>query len=67
MVTAVSTEATTEAYAVAASVTDPEMPMLTLEDLGVLRGVRHEDDGVVVTITPTYSGCPAVKPSSAER
>lgn len=45
---------------VAASVTDPEMPMLTLEDLGVLRGVREEEDGVVVTITPTYSGCPAM-------
>ncbi|QSR30297.1 phenylacetate-CoA oxygenase subunit PaaJ [Nocardioides sp. S5] len=36
------------------------MPMLTLEDLGVLRGVREEADGVVVTITPTYSGCPAM-------
>ena len=49
------------AYAVAASVTDPEMPMLTLEDLGVLRGVEVTDDGVVVVaITPTYSGCPAM-------
>lgn len=45
---------------VAASVTDPEMPMLTLEDLGVLRGVREEGSRVVVTITPTYSGCPAM-------
>jgi ring-1,2-phenylacetyl-CoA epoxidase subunit PaaD len=48
------------ARAVAASVTDPEMPMLTLEDLGVLRDVREEDGRVVVTITPTYSGCPAM-------
>ena len=48
------------AYAVAASVTDPEMPMLTLEDLGVLREVREDGDTVVVTITPTYSGCPAM-------
>jgi ring-1,2-phenylacetyl-CoA epoxidase subunit PaaD len=48
------------AYDVAASVTDPEMPMLTLEDLGVLRDVREDDDRVVVTITPTYSGCPAM-------
>jgi ring-1,2-phenylacetyl-CoA epoxidase subunit PaaD len=48
------------AYALAASVTDPEMPMLTLEDLGVLRAVREDDEGVVVTITPTYSGCPAM-------
>jgi ring-1,2-phenylacetyl-CoA epoxidase subunit PaaD len=48
------------AYAVAASVTDPEMPMLTLEDLGVLRDVRQSGREVVVTITPTYSGCPAM-------
>ncbi len=45
---------------VAASVTDPEMPMLTLEDLGVLRDVELEGDRVIVTITPTYSGCPAM-------
>lgn len=45
---------------IAASVTDPEMPMLTLEDLGVLRGVESDGERVVVTITPTYSGCPAM-------
>ncbi|MDX2969389.1 1,2-phenylacetyl-CoA epoxidase subunit PaaD [Kribbella solani] len=39
---------------------DPEIPVLTIADLGVLRGVRHEGDEVVVTITPTYSGCPAM-------
>ena len=49
-----------DARAVAASVTDPEMPMLTLEDLGVLREVRERGRRVVVTITPTYSGCPAM-------
>ena len=48
------------AYAVAATVTDPEMPMLTLEDLGVLRRVDEQGDAVVVAITPTYSGCPAM-------
>jgi len=48
------------AYDVAAAVTDPEMPMLTLADLGVLRDVDVEDERVVVTITPTYSGCPAM-------
>jgi ring-1,2-phenylacetyl-CoA epoxidase subunit PaaD len=48
------------AYAIAAGVTDPEMPMLTLEDLGVLRAVREDGERVVVTITPTYSGCPAM-------
>ena len=46
---------------VAASVTDPELPVLTLADLGVLRDVRVGADGVVaVTVTPTYSGCPAM-------
>ncbi|RHW27566.1 phenylacetate-CoA oxygenase subunit PaaJ [Nocardioides immobilis] len=49
------------ARAVAATVTDPELPMLTLHDLGVLREVAlDEDGGVVVAITPTYSGCPAM-------
>ena len=43
------------------AVTDPELPMVTLADLGVLRDVRIEDDGtVVVEITPTYTGCPAM-------
>ena len=48
------------ARSVAAAVTDPEMPMLTLEDLGVLRDVEVDGDTVIVTITPTYSGCPAM-------
>lgn len=50
----------TSALAVAATVTDPEMPMLTLVDLGVLRDVAEEGERVIVTITPTYSGCPAM-------
>ena len=50
-----------DAAAVAAGVVDPELPMLTLADLGVLRDVAVTPDGaVVVTITPTYSGCPAL-------
>jgi len=49
------------AYAVARTVTDPELPMLTLDDLGVLRDVEVTEAGeVVVAITPTYSGCPAM-------
>jgi len=48
------------AWRAAASVTDPELPVLTIEDLGVLRGVREEDGRIVATITPTYSGCPAM-------
>lgn len=42
-------------------VPDPEVPVLTIEDLGILRELTLDDDGaVVVTITPTYSGCPAM-------
>jgi ring-1,2-phenylacetyl-CoA epoxidase subunit PaaD len=49
------------ARAIAASVPDPELPMLTIEDLGILRGVSREPDGaIVVELTPTYSGCPAL-------
>jgi len=49
-----------DARAVVATVTDPEMPMLTLDDLGVVRAVEVDGASVTVTITPTYSGCPAV-------
>ena len=50
------------ARAVAASVLDPELPMVTIEDLGILRDVTEDDQGRVhVTITPTYSGCPAME------
>lgn len=49
-----------DARAVAAAVTDPELPMLTLADLGVLREVSETDGRVVVSITPTYTGCPAM-------
>jgi ring-1,2-phenylacetyl-CoA epoxidase subunit PaaD len=48
------------ARAVAATVVDPELPMLTLADLGVLRDVEIVGDTVVISITPTYSGCPAM-------
>ena len=49
------------ARAAAASVVDPEIPVLTIADLGVLRDVTERaDGGVEVTITPTYSGCPAM-------
>ena len=49
------------AWTVAAAVPDPEVPVLTIEDLGVLRSVDVADDGRVhVRITPTYSGCPAM-------
>jgi ring-1,2-phenylacetyl-CoA epoxidase subunit PaaD len=46
---------------VVSGVVDPEIPVLTIEDLGVLRDVTVKNDGQVeVVITPTYSGCPAM-------
>ena len=50
----------TEVRQVLSGVHDPEIPVLTIEDLGVLRGVAVEGSHVVVTVTPTYSGCPAM-------
>lgn len=42
-------------------VSDPEIPVLSIVDLGVVRSVSISNDEVVITITPTYSGCPAMK------
>jgi len=55
------TAPTRTAADVAGAVTDPELPMLTLADLGILRDVEDAAGRVVVTITPTYSGCPAME------
>ena len=58
--------------AVAGSVADPEIPVLTLDDLGVLRDLERLDDGgvsgtsVLVTLTPTYTGCPATAVIAAD-
>ncbi len=51
----------TDVRRVVASVVDPEIPVLTIEDLGILRTVDEDSGRVVVTITPTYSGCPAMR------
>jgi ring-1,2-phenylacetyl-CoA epoxidase subunit PaaD len=48
------------ALAALADVTDPEIPVLTIADLGILRDVSVRDGVIEVTITPTYSGCPAM-------
>ena len=48
------------AWDAAAGVVDPEIPVLTIADLGVLRDVVLDGDHVEVAITPTYSGCPAM-------
>src|SRR5262245_18836484 len=51
----------------AAAVPDPELPMVTIEDLGILRDVMVSPGGrVAVTITPTYSGCPAMEAIAAD-
>ncbi|GGR74316.1 putative phenylacetic acid degradation protein PaaD/phenylacetate-CoA oxygenase, PaaJ subunit [Streptomyces humidus] len=65
MVTPTALEA--ELFEVAGSVPDPELPVLTLQELGVLRSVRlgHED-AVEVELTPTYTGCPAIEAMSLD-
>ncbi|HEX6916022.1 MAG TPA: 1,2-phenylacetyl-CoA epoxidase subunit PaaD [Chitinophagaceae bacterium] len=47
-------------WSVLETVTDPEVPVLTIIDLGIVREVKVEDSRVEVIITPTYSGCPAM-------
>ncbi|MFF3328520.1 1,2-phenylacetyl-CoA epoxidase subunit PaaD [Streptomyces sp. NPDC002888] len=65
MVTVTPLEA--ELLAVAGSVPDPELPVLTLRELGVLRAVHVRDaDAVEVELTPTYTGCPAVEAMSED-
>jgi ring-1,2-phenylacetyl-CoA epoxidase subunit PaaD len=61
MVTSAATDPAEAAYAAAAGTPDPELPVVTVADLGILRSVALTDDGVAVTITPTYSGCPAMR------
>src|ERR1700749_4073899 len=55
-----TTDLQQRAWDAAASVVDPEIPVLTIADLGVLREVSVSDGHVEVAITPTYSGCPAM-------
>ena len=55
------------AWKIAADVPDPEIPVVTIADLGILRDVTEDDQGRVhVQITPTYSGCPAMEAISAD-
>lgn len=58
---AVASQPLALAYEVAAAVPDPELPGLTIAELGILRGVTEEHGTVVATLTPTYSGCPAMR------
>ena len=49
------------AWAVLATVLDPEVPALSVRDLGIVRDVIEHDDGLEIVLTPTYSGCPATE------
>jgi len=49
-----------ELLAVLGAVMDPEVPVLSVVELGIVRDVQINDGGVTVTVTPTYSGCPAM-------
>lgn len=60
MVTTTDKTDTAQLFELLSSVVDPEIPVLTLEDLGVLRDIRVSEGEVNVTITPTYAGCPAM-------
>ncbi len=60
MVSADASNLRQAAWDAAAQVVDPEIPVLTIGDLGVLRDVTVHDGCVEVAITPTYSGCPAM-------
>ncbi|MER6026496.1 1,2-phenylacetyl-CoA epoxidase subunit PaaD [Streptomyces sp. NPDC001851] len=65
MVTATALEA--ELLELAGSVPDPELPVLTLQELGVVRAVRlHGSDTAEVDLTPTYTGCPAIEAMSVD-
>lgn len=59
--------ALTDVRSIVTRVVDPEIPVLTIEDLGILRSVDTDESGhVIVTITPTYSGCPAMRQIEAD-
>ena len=55
----VARPSTAEVWDWLGDVPDPEIPVLSLTDLGIVRDVAWDDDTLVVTVTPTYSGCPA--------
>lgn len=49
-----------EIWDLISSIPDPEIPCITISDLGIIRGIKETDKGAVIQLTPTYSGCPAV-------
>ena len=54
------TEKNQELWSIAATVCDPEVPVLTVVDLGIVRDLVANENSIEITITPTYSGCPAM-------
>lgn len=70
--TSTDAAATTDPRALAAiwralgTVVDPEIPMVSIVELGIVRALSREDDAWVVTVTPTYSGCPATRVIEAD-
>ena len=53
-------------WAMLGAIPDPEIPVITIVELGIVRNVAREDGTVVVTVTPTYSGCPATAMIAAD-
>lgn len=51
---------TQDVFNLIAGIPDPEIPVITIKDLGILRDVKLVDDTCIVTITPTYTACPAM-------
>ncbi len=60
-VTANASDVVARAWAVLNDVLDPEVPAISVTDLGIVREVIAHDDGLEVVVTPTYSGCPATE------
>ena len=60
------TPSISDIYKILEEVTDPEIPVLTILDLGIVRDVQCNTSGTTVTITPTYSGCPAMDAIAAD-
>ena len=59
--TAIANISTQEIWKILETVTDPEVPVLSVIDLGIVRNVEINADDIIITVTPTYSGCPATE------
>src|ERR1700733_3508760 len=60
MVVSLNDKTIESAWSLLGEVMDPEVPVLSIIDLGIVRNIESENDQLIVTITPTYSGCPAM-------